>query len=282
MAIDLSKHNHILKNSFKIGFEVECCIFKGKSNAFLRKIKDLNKKITIGSDGSLKPNKIGEQICPLDGVTKIDVFDDSFELGTPPLPSEQAFILLEQIFELIKIYGYTNKSCGFHVNVSPVFHGDYKKINPFYLANKPLWKEIKRKFKRGNNRFCKDVVLKPSIKRNPASFLKYLKEGRFYNYNEYKYEYPHNYQHKNAISLWHHLIKMHEFNRTKQKFINYVWHYGVISFDNYKPVKRKDSRIEIRGFGNTDYHLKINDIIYYTNKTLALFKESFEKPIEKV
>ena len=39
--------NYILENSFKIGFEVECCIFKGKSNTFLRKIKDLNKKITI-------------------------------------------------------------------------------------------------------------------------------------------------------------------------------------------------------------------------------------------
>lgn len=259
----LNEFQYILDRRFQTGFEVECCINAGQTEAFKKAVQKLHPDITFVHDGSIKP-KLG---------------DDRTEINTPVLPTDQALQLLERIFELVDKYGYTNRSCGLHANFSPINRADYEKINPFWLATQPIWKQIKKTFQRERNKYCRDIELQATIKKNPYAFVPHVKHGRFWDrYNGV--EASTSYKHKNAVSLWHYMIQMQNFNRFKRKFVRYAWHYSVINFDNYSPSHKPDSRIEIRGFGNENYHLRIGEIARYIERILRLFVESYDKKLE--
>lgn len=277
--MELKKFNNIRNGRFKKGFEVEVCIHNQdhyNANAFCKAIRKIDKRIVVDYDGSIKP-KAGDWCC---------------ELKTPVLIANESFQLLEQIFIAIAFHGYTNTSCGLHDNTSPVSKKDFNKINPFWISEQPLWKQIRKSFARANNKFCQDVVLRKDIRENPFVILdlnvekRGLKNGMFWD-GYRKQEVPINYQHVNAISLWRHMIQLQDFkkfrNKNRKPITNLVkchWHYAGINFENLQPIPTPESRIEIRGFGNKDYHLRLPEIAHYSNEALGLFEQSYEIPCE--
>lgn len=267
---------NILKGRFNAGFEIEACIFnqdRQNANEFCRAVRRLNGKhgqIHIGTDRSIKPLR-GDWTC---------------ESRTPVMRVNASLGLLQRLFDLVAEYGYTNKSCGFHANLSPVNAKEVDLINPFWLAEQSLWAEIRKAFGRDKNKYCQDIALRKDIRQDPALVLKQpvekrgLKNGVFWD-GFRNQEVSVNYKHINAVSLWRYMIQLQDFKKFKnQKLVKCHWHYAGINFENLLPVYHPESRIEIRSFGNKDYHLRLEEICYYLDKAIALIEESYKKPVK--
>jgi hypothetical protein len=277
----LSKFQHIEENQFKTGYEIETCLYRAGFNDFSAQLKKLDKRINIGTDGSIRPL----------GWVKHDRYgkvigDIGREIRTPVLKSKEGIQLLAEIFNLVNQYGYQNETTGFHFNFSPQLK-DYEKLNPFFLAEQPIWKRIKQEFNRDGNKYCTDVVLRKDIRKNPANVLKLSvsKEGTDPNgifWDGFRgQEASIHYKHKNAISLWHFLNQMNDFKKFgAQKPIKNHWHYSSANFSNYYPEYSPQGRAEIRSFGGADYCSKLGKILPYIDETIALAKESFEHTIK--
>ena len=141
------KVNFTNKSDIRLGYEIECCIRNSDNmiiNHNFRK-KILNLKVQIGNDDSIRPERVS---------------DISVELRTPPLPPKDSIVLLEKVFNIVNEYGYTNKSCGFHVNISSKQKTKMKKFNPFPFISSRIWNDILKKFNREKNRFCRPVLPK--------------------------------------------------------------------------------------------------------------------------
>ena len=217
-------------SKFKIGFEIEM-VFNGDNISFenlTRKFQRLLPGITTGHDGS------------------IDLHDSEFyhpgdiEIKTPPLLVEPAFKLLKKVFNLVKRYGKTNHSTGFHINISPIHNKTYHSLDPFKLIKSHLWNRIKREFNREKNEYCKSL----------PSCLKF----------------------KNNLDLFHKIGEALSTRRVDGEPL--VGKYNAISFRNYKPIREASSRIEIRAMGGTNYHNKYNLIKKHTDLILTEFMKS--------
>lgn len=265
--MNIYKFTHILDNKFKIGFEIEICV---RNEDKLKNILlNLNNEILFHNDGSINPN---------------NKLYKGIEILTPPLLASDAINLLEKIFEIIKNNNcFTNKSCGLHVNISPIKKGDYFKVNPFWLANQSIWKKMKKTFKRERNKYCQNIKISRIIKKNPTSFLKYVKDGKFWNYDTgiYSCTLKKKAEAKNSIALWHLLNELNTHRRLKRikRPIKCHFHYAVCNFWNYHSKRQRDSRLEIRAMGGIDYHLKFDKIIHYVNKTLEIIQKSYLKKL---
>ena len=289
--MELYNFQNILNDKFQCGFEIECCIRRADNALFEQELKKLHKGILFQYDGSIRP--LGWSRKKHNSHTYSNRHnlmnlkcDQAHELLTPVLPCVEGFQLLEQIFALVAEFGYVNNSCGFHANFSPKNKKDFNKINPFWLSERPLWSEIRKTFGRNRNKYCQDVVLRKDIRENPANVLKQkidksnLDNGVFF--DGYRNEnVTIDYKHINAVSLWRYMIQLNDFKRFgKQKLVKCHWHYANCNFENLKPIPTKDSRIEIRGFGGADYHLRLDEIIDYCDKAIGLFEESYQKQIK--
>lgn len=290
--MELDNFHNILNGQFNAGFEIECCIRRDENPAFEKALKKLHKGIEFEYDGSLRPvgwSKENHNANTYANRAKLPHIkcDQAHEILTPVLPVNEAFQLLEKIFALVAEFGYTNESCGLHANFSPINKKNFHKINPFWLSTQPLWSKIRKAFGRENNKYCQDIVLRADIKKNPAIILKQeiVKEGLQPNgifWDGYREEEVSiNYKHVNAISLWRYMVQLQDFKRFgKKKLVKCHWHYAGINFENIKPHPTDDSRIEIRAFGNTNYHLRLFEIADFCDKAIALFEESYTKPIK--
>jgi hypothetical protein len=286
--MDFDHFTYIPNGRWQMGCEVECCIKRAQNRSFEKQLKSLHKGIEFEYDGSLRPigwshdNHNSELYYNRGDIRNDAPFDQGHELLTPVLPVKDASLLLIEIFRLIEKDGYTNKSCGLHVNFSPINKSDYGKINPFYLVSQPIWNEIREVFGRMKNKYCKNIFVREDICKNPTSILEHVKHGKFWD----KYdgiERTTDYKHLNAISLWRYMVKMQQFNRfNKQRFVDYKWHYSVVNFDHYTPLPAHDSRIEVRGFGNKNYHLRLEEIISYIEKIIELFENSMNFTLKDI
>ena len=137
------------KSDVRLGFEIECLIrgsddYYGHNyrnvNDFKKAIRDLNKNVQLGYDGSI----IGS--------------GTPFEIRTMPLPPKDSIILLKELFDIVNKYGLTNKSCGFHVNISSVHKTKMKNFNPIPFLSSKLWNEILTKFGRTGNGYCRPLL----------------------------------------------------------------------------------------------------------------------------
>lgn len=224
--IPIEEMPNIANNSFFIGFEVETC-FHGSSDE-LNVRRAIGRGVQMGTDGSISPRP----------------GDWSAELRTQPLIGLKAFKRLEKVFNAVSEYGYTNQSTGLHVNLSPVSDELYYEINPFYLVCHPLFKEIKKRFKRENNNYCQ--AYHPP--RKPS-------------------------QNNIALSLFRKCVNANSVHHPSITG-RYHGHYSAVNFDNMALPRTKCSRIEIRAFGNTNYHKRLQEVAFWTNQIIGLIIES--------
>jgi len=152
-----------------LGFEIECVIVKAFTQVgeysfstgrtvnsrfstnwknFLKELGVLNEKIIVGYDGSIN--------C--------DDYDRAVELKTSPLPPKDAMILLKKLLDIVNKYGFTNRSCGFHVNISSAHAAKMKKFNPLPFLSSRIWDEILEEFNRSGNTYCYPILLKNRTK----------------------------------------------------------------------------------------------------------------------
>lgn len=142
----MKKINWTNDTDVRLGFEVECVLRNYKCyRNFRRKVSALHPKMRMGQDWSV--NTVG--CCGFDART--------CEVKTPPLTPKDAMNLLKQLFDLVNIYGLTNTSCGFHVNISSAKKSRMLNFNPMPFLSSRLWDEILKKFGRKHNTFCKSV-----------------------------------------------------------------------------------------------------------------------------
>lgn len=210
---------HLNSKEFLLGFEVECVFKLNKKEDEYAILKDLHKicsKIEVDDDGSIEPDDYENE--------------HSAEIKTPPLHGAEAFELLNVVFKYVSEIGYTNSTCGLHLNFSPLSEKIYKSFNPFPFVLNPIWRTILKDFKRNNNSFCEI----PSAKTH--------------------------------LELYRGLMGYYE---------NMPYGKGAcVNLDSYGNRKYKDSRVEIRGFGNKGYHKKISKIRNYSEKILDIYLKS--------
>lgn len=230
-CLNMKKIKFTNNSNIRLGFEIECCITSGNFSQFKREVKYVDNSIIVGNDGSIDVE---------------DDFDRPVELRTTPLPPEKAMENLQKLFELVNEYGYTNWSCGFHVNISSKSKRDMKKFNPISFFSNPILNNITFKFRRGNNDFCQPL---PVVSPSKMSKLKLIEN----------------------------MGRLTECIQDKYYCGNMV---------NWQGGTRKSSRVEIRGIGNKDYTKKYSTIYNYINKINKLFslccKSEFKIPVFKV
>jgi hypothetical protein len=211
--------NILNSNEFLLGFEVEFIWNADKIDQ--EDLEDLFYRIHR------------DIICDEDGSIEPDYNDDNdectMELQTPPLPPAQAFDVLNKVFAIVNKYGYTNDSCGFHLNFSPKSTKLFNSIDPFKFTKLSLWKTIKKEFGREHNEYCMDVWADNPNPSKLELFKGLIDEDSLY------------------------------LNRGKDADVN---------FDNYFTPKDDESRVEIRAFGGVNYHKKFKAIKKYARQIL--------------
>jgi hypothetical protein len=156
----MKKVNWTNNTDVRLGFEIECVLHNRCYRTFCRRVRALHPKMIIGQDWSI--NTVG---CGYyDGHT--------CEVKTPPLPPKDAINLLKQLFDLVNAYGFTNASCGFHVNISSAKKSKMKNFNPMPFLSSKLWNEILKKFKRESNTYCKAMLRLKDRRLSRVSMLK--------------------------------------------------------------------------------------------------------------
>jgi hypothetical protein len=80
---------------------------------------------------------------------------------------------------------------------------------------------------------------------------------------------------KNNIDFWHRNVGECCYNYDPL-VINpdYYGHSSAVNFDNYHTKKSKDSRLEIRAFGNTNYHKKLDKVLKHTDEIIKVYLQS--------
>ena len=157
----MKKVNFSNKSDIRLGFEIECVI---KDTAVRRNLHDNPSWSFWKKTNKLTQfkNELKELAHPViygyDGSIECDDNDTAAELRTPPLPPKDAMLLLKQVFDIVNKYGYTNSSCGFHVNISSAHKSKMRDFNPLPFLSSKLWNEILSEFKRGTNEYCRHVI----------------------------------------------------------------------------------------------------------------------------
>jgi hypothetical protein len=143
-------------SDIRLGFEIESVIkggygtntFGGLSGSkkwkqFCKKLYSIKKKsISIGYDGSIQVDSQCDKPC---------------EIRTIPLPPKDAMEVLKSIFDVVNEFGYTNRSCGLHVNISSIKKSKMMNFNPLPFISSKLWNEILKDFNRESNNYCRPI-----------------------------------------------------------------------------------------------------------------------------
>lgn len=277
--------NHIADKHFQASFESECWVREKNVQAFCGKMQKLSQK--FAEFGGLDYNGIDKSI-----LNPQHIGDWPTEIRNPVLPAHQAMEVAERVFDIIGEYGYTNETCGLHFNFSPICTENFNRVNPFFLARQPIWEKIKADFGRGEGtvahaKYCKPMKVRQDILDNPPSILdqKLTWHGSWWDKfrgEEANTKLAHENAKKNGLSLWRYMSQMQDYNRFGKnvKIADWNWHYAVLNFTNCEGEPNETSRMEVRGFGNTNYQFRINDVVPYVDEILWLVKESYNHPIK--
>ena len=144
----------------------------------------------------------------------------------------------EKGFNLLKDFGQTNCTCGLHVNISPVDKSKLDKYNYAYIAMHPVFEEIVYEFGRQDCDYCVPNCI------------------------------------PKAANFWINLL----YTDCDEDGFIYSKKSAAINLSNADtfdtPIKY--ARIEVRAFGNVDYHYKITKIKRYTYKVLKVIRRSLD------
>lgn len=217
----MKKQKFTDKTDIRLGFEIECVITTrdGKWRHFREKIKNLKVGITIGNDVSIRVGRVDDW----------DIYN-TVEIRTNPMPPKTAMTVLKSIFDIVNKYGYTNSSCGLHVNISSKHKTKMLNFNPIPFLSSNLWNDILKEFKRSGNMYCRPII-----------------------------------HHSSKISKVNILRQMHDSVNNK---------YKCVTLRNFGNGTDRNSRIEIRGFGNRNYTQKFDSISNFVKRIEKLFKYS--------
>ena len=131
-----------------------------KYDKFFAELEKIHPDIDVGEDGSIE--------VPYSG------YWEPVELRTEALPLKEGLALLDKLLVLFAKYKEmgvwgTNKSCGFHINLSEknIFK-EYVAGEKFYcrMLQKFHQRKILRKFGRSNNDYCNVIPVKKDWKTN--------------------------------------------------------------------------------------------------------------------
>ena len=196
----------------------------------------------LGSLGKPELTRKAKKICrgtriSDDGSIRIPNYDYfSVEIVTPPVPITKAMQTLEGMFDLINEYGATNSSCGLHVNISPINKAEWAKMNFLYLAFHPLFKQITDEYGRTRNHFSTPNTLKKT--------------------------------------LWSDIVQeLDGDGGTGDVYIN-SGKEAAINLNYIRAREGSRRRIEVRAFGNTNYHKKLAITKGYIYAILEVFRKS--------
>lgn len=164
-------------------------------------------------------------------------YEETCEIKTPPLPFRKSVSILRKIFALLDKYGRTNYSCGFHVNLS------YKGWH-----DKPLKFKLKKFL---NNKIWDSILVK-------------------YDRDNNDYCNTHNKIQKDIIHITNDADLKEE-----MEDLPFDKYYNV----SLRNLERKDiyKRIEIRGFGNINYHRRLKELQSQIKQIIKLFENSVLK-----
>ncbi len=220
--------NLLDSQDFLLGFEVEMVysLDKISESELGNKLLKIHPNIIFGYDGTINT----------EGRLKNE---QGREIKTPPLLPAESLSVLKQIFELVNQYGYTNASCGFHLNFSPIPEKLYQALDPFKFTINDLWTKIKTEFNRTGSRWC-GPVWKPDHQTKVA----------------------------NKQSL---------FSLLQRDLVKPVLGKGAdVNLINYFNENNMFRRIEVRAFGGEGYHTKFERITDYTNEIFKTFLDCCE------
>lgn len=137
----------IHRHDFLLAFEVEIVynaeVFTS-NEALEAELKKIHNGIGVGRDGSIRFSRKFRR-------------EATAEIRTAPLVPMEALKVLGQVFDFINKFGYTNKSCGLHLNFSPTTRQLYYSLNPFTFTADDVWEDIRKEFKREDNEYCRKV-----------------------------------------------------------------------------------------------------------------------------
>lgn len=212
-----------LKPHFYYGFEFEGMVNRQFLLDFKMGLQNLNSRIKFGRDSS---------------IVSIPYEYMDIEFQTPKQNEKEAFELLEEILSYLvimteeKIF-ITNQSCGFHINMSEknIFqHGFQLQYYSNILHNFDESKILKT-FGRENSTYCRNFK-----KTNRCNTVKSI-------YNRIKY-------------LDDIQDDVNYYNRVPSN----KKYYSVALRENPRRSNEHNHRIEFRGIGNKDYHLRTKDL----------------------
>jgi hypothetical protein len=245
----------LTSKKFQLGFEVEM-IYSNKritQEQLKKELRQIHPNIIAGSDDSIRPDgRLNKEDKPKkerywDSWYGEWRYTDSYgscehamEIKTPPLLPKQSLEVLEKVFALVNKYGYTNSSCGFHLNFSPIPERLYQALDPFAFTTDSLWSRIKKDFGRANSQWCRKVWVKNSrIDLSKLALFGYLM-GRN--------------------------LPGTRPNVGKSADVNFNHYWG----------SKTSRRIEIRAFGGEGYHKKFDLIKKYADDILKTFLKNCE------
>lgn len=155
-----------MNHKFKIGFEIEA-ISTQSSTHIQRHVSLIDSSIIAEQDGS---------------ISTIPSHPYDVEIVTAPQEPKRALRTLKQIFEFMEDKNLqTNKSCGFHVNISCANKSKMQKMNPEMLiaATDDLY--IADFYKRSKNEYC--IPWSSYVKRLDTFIKAENRKNRYYRHN---------------------------------------------------------------------------------------------------
>ena len=126
---------------FKLGFELE--LISNLSGKEVKKLleKEISTPLKLEYDPTIFPT---------------DDFQYGHEIITPPLPEKEAEQLLREVYLFCKRHNLkSNRSTGFHVNVSFIEKNKNKQINPFFVLMEVDYDTMLAKWRRTRHLYCR-------------------------------------------------------------------------------------------------------------------------------
>jgi len=232
-----------INNKWNLGFELEFAFygldegFTKNLRRFKSQIKSIHPDIKIGEDWSIDMN-YGRLPHGLSNYVH-----SPLEVKTPAIYSRDSLSILEKCFTAMsESTVQTNATCGLHANFSPESDAVYDRVNLFRVQSHPYWRTIAKAFRRENNYYCKVINDKSPI-------IKTCESGRLLTANQvYKLIW-----YLNSLGDGGKRKPLDEYGIPVIQNAVSREKYQAVSLRNWELVRKPESRIELRMFGNKGY-----------------------------
>lgn len=249
-----------------MGFEYEV-VSPISRLALSRRVKKIHSGIKVVDDCSVETNIPGFH---------------TGEIVTPPLPEERALALFHEINAFMEDQGIqTNKSCGFHVNLS--YNRGCSKLNPSLLVACTDDLYIAKRYNRQNNYYCVPWAKKVKQLNSEVKRIN-KKNSRWYSEYNLKTEFDmlvkgmiferfaDNTPHGNVLLHWEHSDKYLSVNISKLPEQHYV---------EYRMIGGKDYHKDPDAILEAIEHFKAGQTIAHENKQVQRIDQYLDWAVKR-